>query len=59
MLILHRKKNETIVVGDDVRITIVDDRRGRVRVGIDAPKGTTVHRLEVWEAIQREKEAKE
>lgn len=54
MLILSRKKNETIVIGDDVWITVVDIRKDRVRIGIDAQKGISVHRLEIYEAIQRE-----
>ena len=53
MLILSRKKNEQIVVGDDIKITVVTIRGDKVRIGIEAPKNTTVHRSEVYEAIQR------
>jgi carbon storage regulator len=56
MLVLSRKKSQTIVVGDDIRITIVELRGDKVRVGIDAPRGVTVHREEVYDAIQQEAE---
>lgn len=58
MLVLSRQKDESIVIGDDVEITIVDVRGDKVRLGITAPKTIPVHRREVYEAIQREKEAK-
>ena len=57
MLVLSRLKDESIIIGDDIEITIVDVRGGKVRLGINAPKTITVHRKEVYEAIQREKEA--
>lgn len=53
MLILTRAKSETIVVGDIVRVTVVEVRGDRVRLGVDAPKEVEVHRLEVYQAIQR------
>lgn len=53
MLVLSRKKNERIMIGDDVVITIVEIRGDTVRVGIDATKDVPVHREEVWERIQR------
>ncbi len=59
MLVLSRQKDESIMVGDDVEITIVDVRGDKVRLGITAPKSIPVHRKEVYEAIQREKAAKE
>ena len=55
MLVLSRQKDESIVIGDDVEVTIVDVRGDKVRLGITAPKNITVHRKEVYEAIQREK----
>jgi carbon storage regulator len=54
MLVLTRKKDESIVIGDDIVITIVDVRGDKVRLGINAPNTIPVHRMEVWEAIQRE-----
>jgi carbon storage regulator len=55
MLVLSRQKDESIMIGDDVEITIVDVRGDKVRLGITAPKHIAVHRKEVYEAIQREK----
>jgi carbon storage regulator len=55
MLVLSRQKDESIMIGDDVEITIVDVRGDKVRLGIAAPKEIPVHRKEVYEAIQREK----
>ncbi len=55
MLVLSRQKDESIVIGDDVEITIVDVRGDRVRLGITAPKEIPVHRREIYDAIQREK----
>jgi carbon storage regulator len=57
MLVLSRKKDETIMIGDEVEITIVDVRGDKVRLGITAPKSIPVHRREVYDAIQREKKA--
>jgi carbon storage regulator len=57
MLVLSRQKDESIVIGDDVEVTIVDVRGDKVRLGITAPKSIPVHRREIYEAIQREKEA--
>jgi len=58
MLVLSRQKDESIIIGDNVEITIVDVRGDKVRLGITAPKEISVHRREVYEAIQREKAAK-
>jgi carbon storage regulator len=54
MLVLSRHRDESIMIGDDVMITIVDIRGDKVRLGIDAPNEIPVHRLEVYEAIKRE-----
>ena len=56
MLVLSRQKDESIVIGDNVEIIIVDVRGDKVRLGITAPKEISVHRREVYDAIQREKE---
>ncbi len=55
MLVLSRQKDESIMIGDDVEIVIVDVRGDKVRLGITAPKEIPVHRMEIYEAIQREK----
>jgi len=55
MLVLSRQRDESIMVGDDVEITIVDVRGDKVRLGITAPKSIPVHRREIYDAIQREK----
>ena len=60
MLVLSRQKDESIVIGEGenkVEITIVDVRGDKVRLCIDAPRSISVHRREIYDAIQREKEA--
>jgi carbon storage regulator len=59
MLVLSRQKDESIMIGDDVEVTIVDVRGDKVRLGITAPKSIPVHRREVYEAIKREKAEKQ
>lgn len=54
MLVLSRKLNEAIRIGDNVTVTVVDIRGDKVRLGIDAAPDVPVHRSEVWEAIKRE-----
>ena len=54
MLVLSRHRDERIMIGDDIVITIVDIRGDKVRLGIDAPSDIPVHRQEVYDAIQRE-----
>ena len=54
MLVLSRQRDETIVIGDSIRITIVEVRGDKVRIGIDAPKDVSVHRQEIYDAIKRE-----
>ena len=53
MLVLSRKKNESIVINDDITIVVVEIRGDKVRLGIEAPKEVPVHRREVFEAIHR------
>jgi carbon storage regulator len=54
MLVLSRQRDESIMIGDKVVVTIVDIRGDKVRLGIEAPQEIPVHRQEVYEAIQRE-----
>lgn len=54
MLVLSRQRDESIIIGDNVVITIVDIRGDKVRLGIQAPTEIPVHRQEVYEAIRRE-----
>ncbi len=58
MLVLSRKKDEKIVIGDEITIMVIEIRGDKVRLGIDAPRDVTVHRQEVYEAIQREQSEK-
>ncbi len=53
MLVLSRKKNESIIINDDITIVVVEIRGDKVRLGIEAPKEVPVHRNEVYEAIRR------
>jgi carbon storage regulator len=53
MLVLSRKKNESIIINDDITIVVVEIRGDKVRLGIEAPKEIPVHRNEVYEAIRR------
>lgn len=55
MLVLSRHRDEAIIIGDDVRIVVVEIRGDKVRLGIEAPKDVSVHRLEIWERLQRQK----
>ncbi len=54
MLVLSRQRDESIIIGDNIIVTIVDIRGDKVRLGIEAPTEIPVHRQEVYEAIQRE-----
>ncbi|HZW10075.1 MAG TPA: carbon storage regulator CsrA [Phycisphaerales bacterium] len=56
MLVLSRQRDETIMIGDEIEITVVDIRGDKVRLGITAPTTIAVHRKEVYEAIRRENE---
>ena len=57
MLVLSRKKNESIVINDDITIVVVEIRGDKVRLGVEAPKEVPVHRREVYDAIKRSEEA--
>ena len=58
MLVLSRQRNESIIIGDDIEITVVDIRGDKIRLGINAPAHIPVHRKEVYEAMKREGRAK-
>ena len=58
MLILSRRRNEVICIGDDITVMVSDIRGDKVRIGITAPPEVPVHRYEVWNAIQREQREK-
>lgn len=53
MLVLSRKRDERILIGDNIVITIVDIRGDKVRIGVEAPSHVPVHRQEIVEALQR------
>ncbi len=53
MLVLSRKKNESIVINNDITIVVVEIRGDKVRLGVEAPKEVPVHRREVYDAIMR------
>lgn len=57
MLCLSRQRDETIIIGDDIEITVLDIRGDKVRLGINAPKEISVHRKEIYDAIKRENRA--
>jgi len=59
MLVLSRQRNESIMIGDDIEITVVDIRGDKIRLGINAPPHVPVHRKEVYEAMKREAAAKD
>lgn len=55
MLVLSRKLNEKVVIGDNITVTVVEIGRDRVRLGFDAPRDTPVHRQEIYDQIQGKK----
>jgi len=59
MLILTRRVGETLIIGDDVSVTVLGVKGNQVRLGVNAPKDVSVHREEIYQRIQNEKEGKE
>ena len=59
MLCLSRQKNESIMIGDEIEVSIIDVRGDKVRLGINAPRTVSIHRKEIWNAIQKGKKEKE
>lgn len=59
MLVLSRKKNEVIRIGDDISVMVIEIRGDKVRLGIVAPKHISVHRQEIWLLVQEELKASE
>jgi carbon storage regulator len=57
MLVLSRKRDEVIKIADDIEVTVVDIRGDRVRLGLRAPRGVSIHRKEVYDCIKRENRA--
>ena len=57
MLVLSRKKNESIIINNDIKIVVVEIRGDKVRLGVEAPREVPVHRREVYDAIQRSRES--
>ncbi len=56
MLVLSRRRDESIIIGEDIQVTVIDVRGDKVRLGIEAPSSICVHRKELREAIRRENE---
>lgn len=52
MLILTRKQNESVIIGDDIKVTVISNRNGQVKLGIEAPEDVEVWREEIYDRIQ-------
>jgi carbon storage regulator len=59
MLVLSRKKHETITIGDDIKIVVVEIRGDKCRIGVDAPKDVVVHRGEIYDKIRNQNQNQE
>jgi carbon storage regulator len=57
MLVLARQRDQTVMIGDDIEVTVVDIRGDKVRLGVNAPRTVSVHRKEVYEAIRKENQS--
>lgn len=55
MLILTRRISESVIIGDDVKVTVLGVNGNQIRIGIEAPKDVSIHREEIYERIQKEK----
>lgn len=56
MLVLSRNRNDAIIIGDDIKVTILSVQNGKVQLGIEAPTDVPIHRKEIYDAIKKEEE---